>query len=801
MSLRRKIIIYVGMTTLCMLSLLYLISERALLHNYEQMELESLRENMKQNLLSYFDEYTNLGAIAINYAGWDDTYNFIDRPTIPANNDPYLTVNYTDSLFTSSRLNITLLMNNRKQVYFGKAYDYGNNLPLAYPSTFIHTLQTEYASFFEQSEASSRKMGLLLVDKQPLIATSYPILTSNNEGPVHGTLVFARFLDSNYVQYISEKTDMPLSISMVDPSFTPPVQATTVTVSRNRALPYWTEFDKSTITGFSLLTDVNNKPAVLLKFVKPRELYKEAQRSIFFYLFYFGLSGLVFFIIISCVLQRTIFNRLNRTINGMNVIKTKQDFSIRIQESGKDEITQLEKSFNHMMTSLEYSQNEIQYQADHDNLTGLTNRKAFFEYLEKFIKQNHQLSFRFAVIFIDLDRFKLINDTMGHHMGDLLLIEVSGRLRLCMKEGEFLCRLGGDEFCIVSHNVHDSKQIERLAKVIKEAINVPYDLNGYHATISASIGISMYPDHGKDSESLLHHSDVAMLDVKESGKNNYRLYSESIEAIRTRRMLIEQYLKCAIDNDELTLHYQPKLDLTRNKIVGVEALLRWTNRQLGHVSPYEFIPIAEYSGIINNIGEWIMRSACRQFIAWRKQSADMSLIVAINISGVQLLQPNFVEQIRGVFAEEEVNPCHFELEVTESFAIENFEEVINILVELRNLGFLISIDDFGAGYSSMKYVCQLPIQCMKLDKTLIDQLADNIRSQVVVSSLIEMAHRLQLTVVAEGVEQPEQLRILQTYRCDQIQGFLISKPVPAGRIIEMLNSSDLLQESETKIHM
>jgi EAL domain-containing protein (putative c-di-GMP-specific phosphodiesterase class I) len=250
-------------------------------------------------------------------------------------------------------------------------------------------------------------------------------------------------------------------------------------------------------------------------------------------------------------------------------------------------------------------------------------------------------------------------------------------------------------------------------------------------------------------------------------------------------------LKNAIKNEELTLNYQPKLDLVGNKIVGVEALLRWTNPQLGVVSPSEFIPVAESSGIINDVGEWIMRSACRQFVAWHNQMVDMvdmSFIVAINISGVQLLQPNFVERIRSVFAEEKVDPCHFELEVTESVAIEKFEEVVDIFVELRNLGFTISIDDFGAGYSSMKYLCQLPIQCMKIDKTLIDQLGDNVRSQVVVSTLIEMAHRLQLTVVAEGVELPEQLRILQTYRCNQIQGFLISKPVPPGRIIELLDS-------------
>ncbi|MFD0693277.1 EAL domain-containing protein [Paenibacillus sp. GCM10027628] len=787
MSLRRKIMIYVGLTTLCLLTLLYLISERALLHNYERMELDSLRENMKQSLLSYFDEYTNLGAITINYAGWDDTYNYIARPTIPADNDPYLTVNYSDSLFTSSRLNITLLMNNRKQIYFGKAYDYTNNRPLDYPSLLIDTLMKEHASFFEQPDASSRKQGLLIVDKQPLIAASYPVLTSNNEGPVHGTLVFARFLDSNYIRYISEKADIPLTLTVVDPSFKPPAQATTLTVSKNRSLPFWTESDDSTIKSFVLLPDVDNKPAILLQFIKPRELYKEAEKSMMFYLLYFGLFGLVFFCIINYVLQRTIFARLNHTIGGMDVIKTKQDFSIRIQESGRDEITQLEKSFNHMMSSLEKSQSEIQFQANHDSLTQLANRKSFFEFLEIRIRRSQQLNSRFAVIFIDLDRFKLINDTMGHHTGDLLLIEVAGRLRRCMQEGEFVCRLGGDEFCIVSHDVHHFSQIDRLANVIKETVNAPYMLGSYQATISASIGISLYPEHGTDSESLLHRSDVAMLDVKETGKNNYRWYSETIEDIRTRRMLIEQYLKCAIRGEELALHYQPKWDLARNKIAGVEALLRWTNPLLGQVSPYEFIPIAESSGMINDMGEWIMRTACRQFTAWQKQSADFSLIVAINISGVQLLQPNFIERIQSVFAEEKVDPCHFELEVTESFAIENFEEVINILVELRNLGFMISIDDFGAGYSSMKYVCQLPIQCMKIDKTLVDQLADNVRSQVVVSTLIEMAHRLQLTVVAEGVELPEQLHLLQSYQCDQIQGFLISKPVPADRVIELLS--------------
>ncbi|WP_052487612.1 EAL domain-containing protein [Gordoniibacillus kamchatkensis] len=788
MSLHRKIMIYIGITTLGLLTLLYVISKSMLLDNYERLELSSVRENMKQSLLAFFDEYTNLGAITINYAGWDDTYNFVARPAIPAENDPYLTDNYTDSLFVSSRLNATLLFNNEKRLYFGKAYDYAEKRALPHPGTLVEALLKEHPSFLEHPVESSRKQGLLIVDNKPMIAASYPVLTSNNEGPVHGTLVFVRYLDSNYIKYISEKTDMPFSISIVEPSFSPPPDAVMIGGPGNRSLPFWTVSDKTTVRSFCLLTDIDSKPALLLEYSKPRALVKEANNGIMFYLLYFALSGFVFFFIVSFVLQRTLFARLNRTISGMNAIEEKQDFSIRIPESGKDEITKLEKSFNHMMSSLEHAQSEIHYQAYHDPLTGLSNRKAFYAQLEKTIMHSSRDRVRFALLFVDLDRFKFINDTMGHHAGDLLLVEVAERLRQCLSDEDFVCRLAGDEFCIITRSVRDSSQIEQLAQAIQRAFEAPFDLHGHRASVSASIGISLYPEHGTDSESLLHHSDVAMLEVKETGKNHYRWYADSMEAIRARRLRMEQFLQSAIVRNELTVHYQPKRDLAQGKTVGVEALLRWNSPQLGNVPPYEFIPVAESSGIIHDIGEWVIRSVCRQFAAWQNEFADMSLIVAINISGVQLLQPNFARRIRTIFAEEGADPRHFELEVTESFMIAKFDEVVDIFAQLRDFGFLISIDDFGAGYSSMKYLFQLPIQCMKIDKTLIDHLADNARNQVIVSALIDMAHQLQLTVVAEGVELPEQLRILESYRCDQIQGYLIGKPVPAEELRALLRS-------------
>jgi len=786
MSLRRKILIYVGLTTLCLLTPLYIFTQQSLLQKYERMELHGAHESMKINLLSFFDEYANLGTLAVNYASWDDAYAIMGRPAPPAPDSRFMKANFPDTMYPASRLNLTLMLNDRSEVYVAKAYDYAADREEPYPEEMIRTLRSVYPDFLRHTDESPPKSGLLLVDGRPMIAASYPILTSNNEGPARGVLLFARYVDGHHMNHISSKTGMRMTFTPVPSGYRAPADAEALDMARSGSIPYWYESGDDSITGYSLLSDVSGEPAVLLAYEQPRQFMGEARKSMTFYLGYFGLVAIVFFFTVSSILERLIFARLNRTVHGMNTIETRQDFTVRIEETGSDEFTKLERSFNHMMESLERAQIAIRFQANHDQLTGLSNRNAFFDYLGQRIGAAGKQGGRFAILFIDLDRFKLINDTIGHHIGDLLLVEVSRRLSLNLRDNDFLFRLGGDEFCIVTGDAASRAEVERFADRLKAAIDAPYELGGYSTTISASIGISRYPDHGADPETLFHRSDTAMLDVKDSGKNDYRWYSHEIEQVRSRRLLIEQHLKHAIEGNELDLHYQAKWDLKLGGITGVEALLRWHHPQLGHVSPGEFIPVAESFGMINELGEWIMRTACRQFVAWRDELTEPPLRIAINISGVQLLQPRFAERIRAVFAEEMVDPKHFELEVTESFAIENFGEVVKILGELRDLGFLISIDDFGAGYSSMKYLLQLPIHCMKIDKTLIDELGHNKRSQVVVSTLIEMARRLDLTVVAEGVELPEQLRVLESYRCDQVQGYLLSKPLPAAGVPDLL---------------
>nr|AYQ73901.1 EAL domain-containing protein [Cohnella candidum] len=781
--------LYVGITTLCLLSIFYVIFRSAILNNYETMERNDSREGMKRILYSYFDEYRSLGSVTLDYASWDDTFDFVSTPSDPRKAESYVSGNFTDSMFANVRLDIAVLLDDGRRVRYAKAYESELRHALPYPQTFIDTLFRRYPNLIAGPQ-SSGTVGLLLLDGKPIIAASYPILTSNNEGPARGTLIFARYLDEEFVRYLSEKADTQISfLPAGQASSAVPAETETIRGPGMRDFSFWTVADASTIQSNVLLKDVLNEPAVVLQFSAPRELYRQAERSIQLYMVFFLLAGAAFFVIVNVIWQRLVFSRVNRLKWEMKSIRTERDFSMRIHVGRNDEFAQLEKSFNRMMASLETAQDEIKYQAEYDPLTRIANRNGFFKFMDRMIEESLPARRPFTVLFVDLDHFNTVNVSMGHHTGDLLLRKAAGRLRGVLREGDFLCRLGGDEFCVVSPEDGRVDEREGLAGRIKEALVEPIDLGGgrFHS-VTVSIGISLFPEHGEDAESLLQHADAAMLDAKESGRDGYRRYTEQLEKSRLRKSRIEQLLKRAAANGELRLHYQPKWDVSADKVAGVEALLRWDSPELGAVSPLEFIPAAESTGLIHEIGEWVIRAACRQYLAWRSDKPDLSLVVAVNVSGIQLLTPGFAEKMCRILQEEGMDPRAMELEVTESFAIEKFGEVTEVLTRLREEGFLLSIDDFGAGYSSMKYLCQLPVQCMKIDKALIDSLGEDLRHQIVVSKIIEMAHRLQLIVVAEGVETLEQLEFLRFHQCDQIQGYFISKPVPADRVFSFAAS-------------
>lgn len=433
---------------------------------------------------------------------------------------------------------------------------------------------------------------------------------------------------------------------------------------------------------------------------------------------------------------------------------------------------------------LEESIRKIEYIAYHDSLTSLSNRRYFEEKIESAIQETNQLNSRFAIMFIDLDRFKFINDTLGHHTGDLLLVSVSNLLKNIVGKDNVVSRQGGDEFMILVRNT-TKEEAERLAEQIINELQKPISINGNELFITSSIGISLYPDHGSSLNSLIKRADTSMYSAKEQGKNRYQTFNVSMDDHITLKVNLENGLRKAIELNELSIAYQPKLELRTNEIIGVEALLRWKHSEYGNISPSTFIPLAEETGLILKLGEWVLREACLQLKKWEDEGVE-HLGVSVNVSTIQFIQKDFVEKVEAILKDTLADPVYLELEITESSTMDT-ELVISKLKRLKQLGIKISIDDFGSGYSSLSHIKNLPIDILKIDKSFINDIENDQSNQAIVSTILALATNLNLKTIAEGVENERQYQILKEKGCDQIQGYFISKPVPVTEVSKLLH--------------
>jgi len=419
----------------------------------------------------------------------------------------------------------------------------------------------------------------------------------------------------------------------------------------------------------------------------------------------------------------------------------------------------------------------IRFIAEHDSLTGLPNRAHFHKRLEAAMAEADRALIKLAVLLIDLDRFKDINDALGHHFGDQLLQHIAHKLRACVRDGDTVARLGGDEFIVLLPQLRDAGEIWPIAGRIMDGLNEPFVLGEQELRVVGSIGASLYPDHAVDAEALVKYADIAMYTAKENGGGLLQMYTDELSSKAVKRFALETGLRKALERGELTLHYQPQIALHSGRLLGAEALLRWHSPERGLVPPMEFIPLAEEMGLIVPIGTWVLQEACRQVKAW--QEAGMApLVMSVNISSQQFRHPDFVEEVRSVLAETGVGPEWMCLEITETMAIGDMEGSEHKLQQLVKLGLQVALDDFGTGYSSLALVKRLPIHAIKIDKSFIRDMTEDSDDAAIVKAIIAMTHSLGLTVVAEGVEDMEQLRSLQQLQCDFAQGYLIGKPMP-----------------------
>jgi diguanylate cyclase (GGDEF)-like protein len=437
--------------------------------------------------------------------------------------------------------------------------------------------------------------------------------------------------------------------------------------------------------------------------------------------------------------------------------------------------------------SIEQSElnSELAYRAQHDPLTGLLNRASFEQRMVRTVAHASRYGRRVGFLSLDLDRFKIINDMLGHAAGDELITQLARRLSSCFRETDFVARWGGDEFVVGLTEIGEPQDAHKAAAKLLDTLKAPFQLGGREITTTASIGVSVFPDDGPDLETLIRRADTAMYRAKRNGRNGFHCYNAGIGEMDRRRLEMEAHLRIALERGEFSLSYQPQVDLRTGALGGLEALLRWHNTELGPIPPSTFIPIAEESGFIIQIGDWVVRQACKQIKEFERSGCG-PIRVAVNVSGIQFSRGDFVDVVAQAIEDAKIESRFLELELTESFLMEPCNGADTRMESLRALGVKISIDDFGTGFSSLSSLHQLPIDCLKIDQSFVRGLGESPRAPVFVGSILALAKSLGIVTIAEGVESKEQLDVLRESGCDLVQGYLLGVPLSPSQIISRL---------------
>ncbi|HVO64262.1 MAG TPA: EAL domain-containing protein [Terriglobales bacterium] len=489
-----------------------------------------------------------------------------------------------------------------------------------------------------------------------------------------------------------------------------------------------------------------------------------------------GFSGLI--------LQRSVSKPIRDLAAAMHAVTVESCFDARVVVSGSAEIEQLAMGFNAMVEELEQRESarrkaeaQLQYQAMNDVLTGLPNRRLFADRLTKILALAEREKRSAGLLYVDLDGFKLVNDSLGHSTGDALLVQVAERLRLRVREADTLARLGGDEFTVILANIRATEEAALVARSLLEILSTPFTVEGHQLTISASIGISLFPDCATTAADLMQQADSAMYAAKRNGRNRVMYFTPELGSFVRERLNLENQLRAAMARGEIDVHYQPEFEVTSRRLVRFEALARWTHPTLGSIPPSKFIPVAEESGLIVGLGAYVLERACAEARTWQDH-VGYPLQVAVNVSSIQFAREHFVEEVTEILRHTGLQPNLLQLELTESVMLTGAHRAAETMKKLKALGVGLAIDDFGTGYSCLSYLPTLPFDAMKIDRSFLKDLRANTGNGAMVHSLVTLAHNIGMRVIVEGVETPEQMHLIREFGGNEAQGYLLGKPTP-----------------------
>lgn len=751
----------VFLVSLILISFLYIFSKTFLLGSFNDIEIDKAHTDANVVLNYIQNDLNRINAMNVDYARWNDTYTYLnDR-----NND-YLLTNFDDSTaMPMANINFVFITDGLGNTIYKK------NIEDDTKNIFTADLEQNITSSVSKvlsNSTTKNVMGFILYNKIPVLISAERITKNDGSGSSAGILIFARYYDKGVMNDIRKNTEVKTDLVEYNKDLI--LKSDSIRIDT-----FVKVTNKNTITSYGLHNNIFSSPSFLVKVTSHRSIFNNAQNTMNLYLFIL-LAALTLFSLSIFILIHVFVVRKIKIINSVieNVHNYHDGFPSIILK-GNDEISELGSKYNDMFHRLITSDETIVSLANYDTITGLTNRKKMLEYISDLLDNGNEY---LAFLFIALDKFKSINESFGHQAGDIVLAKVAERLEINTRPTDIVSRIGGDEFIVILRDLRYSSTATEIAKKLVEALTDAFIYNEELLYIGASIGISLFPEHGTNADTLIKNADLAMYEVKKNGGHGYIQYNNIMNDNNKLRLETEKNLKDAMEKNEFITYYQPIIDLKSMKVLKAESLIRW-KREDKVIQPIDFIPIAKKIGKMVEIDNWMLYNACAQCKEWQNLGAkDFS--VSVNTSYKQLIQLNFVQLVLSALNDQLLDPRYLNLEITEDEAMGDINLIIKVLLELKSLGIKISMDDFGTGYSSLNWLSKLPIDTIKIDRSLIINLDNNSKNIAIIKSIIAVANSLDIKVIAEGIETETEFITLKELGCDYIQGYLIGKPMTAS---------------------
>ena len=802
-SIRTRFIGIMAVMLILTTGMVYLILHTVMQDKINILEDKYIIENVERTKKEIFKEIEVLDTIVMDWAVWDNSYQFmIDK------NPEYIKANLLEDTLNNLKINIMLFIDNKGNLVHGEGYDIQKKESVPIDEALLKYIKDH--SLLQNNDVKYRKSGIVTLNGKDLILLSIcPILTSAGEGPINGYIVLGANFTEKKIADIGEELSSEIKLTFLkdfeyDRKFfdlkDDKIQIDAVSDQK--------------IIGRAFLDDIDGKHLLLLSIEKNRDINNIGEAGIKATLWLLLGLFFLFAIIITVILDRGILLRFQELSNDIRKIGEGKDLSVRLKRQNiDDELTDVSNEINGMLGALERSQlflsksesalkkaieklqdevlehektqEQIKYIAYHDTLTGLPNRNLLNELLVHSITLAERNNKCMAVLFLDIDGFKMINDSKGHGMGDQILQEVAERLLKTLRKSDVIARHGGDEFIVIIEELDNCSGVELIANKIINCFQEPFHLENQDYFLTTSVGVAVYPADGQTPDMLIKNADIAMYKAKENGKNQYLFCTPVMKDVANETMELSTNLYRAIEKNELELYYQPQLSCHNNQIMGVEALIRWRHPVMGLISPAKFIPIAEKTGLILPIGEWVLRTACQQNKKWQEQGLP-KIRMGVNLSLRQFHNNDLLNLVEAVLKETKLAPQYLELEITETIAMKEKSYIINTLNAFRQIGVSIAIDDFGTEYSSLSYLKHLPVDRLKVAMQFIRGIGIDHKDEALAKGIIVLAKSIGMNVIAEGVETKEQLEFLKNHNCDEIQGYYFFKPLIEAEMTKLL---------------